>query len=159
MDAALRALLTGLVDYAGLFPPAKLDMAAAVRNHLEYRAGSDRYMLGRFICPAGRLGELGAGLDAASGGGSGEPLDLSVILRGDALGDDLVVLRDFAARSPVRCGAFEIRVSEATAGGIGEIAARATEAGFSGVPMFLEAGWPALSTQHLFRVANFCIQT
>ena len=52
MDAALRAFLTQLVDYAGLFPPAKLDMEPAVRNHLAYRTGPDRFVLGRFICPA-----------------------------------------------------------------------------------------------------------
>ena len=33
---ALRALLTGIVDYAGLFPPAALDMTTAVRNYASY---------------------------------------------------------------------------------------------------------------------------
>ena len=30
--SALRPLLSGIVDYAGLFPPAGLDMATAVRK-------------------------------------------------------------------------------------------------------------------------------
>lgn len=57
---ALRALLSGLVDYAGLFPPAKLDMEPAVANYGAYRRGPYRWMLGRFVVPLGRLDELAA---------------------------------------------------------------------------------------------------
>jgi hypothetical protein len=35
----LRSLLTGLIDYAGLFPPAGLPMDAAVRNYDSYVRG------------------------------------------------------------------------------------------------------------------------
>ncbi len=55
---SLRALLTGVVDYAGLFPPAALALDASIRNYARYLDDADRWMLGRFICPAGRLGEL-----------------------------------------------------------------------------------------------------
>jgi hypothetical protein len=58
MKDSLRALLTGLIDYAGLFPPAKLPLGEAVVNHLTYRRGEDAWMLGRFILPAARLTEL-----------------------------------------------------------------------------------------------------
>ena len=37
--SAIRALLTESIDYAGLFPPAGLDMASAVENYARYRAG------------------------------------------------------------------------------------------------------------------------
>ena len=43
---ALTALLSGLVDYAGLFPPARLDMPAAVRAYAGYRQGPHARMLG-----------------------------------------------------------------------------------------------------------------
>lgn len=56
--AALRALLSEIVDYAGLFPPAALDMRAAVGNYARYRASEDAWALGRFITPAARLDEL-----------------------------------------------------------------------------------------------------
>ena len=59
MLAGPRAFLAGLVDYAGLFPPAALDLAPAARNFATYRGGADAWMLGRFIVPAGRLDELG----------------------------------------------------------------------------------------------------
>ncbi|MFO0873288.1 MAG: hypothetical protein U0575_04880 [Phycisphaerales bacterium] len=55
---SLRTLLSGIVDYAGLFPPARLDMAATVRNFAEYRAGPDAWMLGRLVVPVGRLDEF-----------------------------------------------------------------------------------------------------
>ena len=54
---ALRSLLSGLIDYAGLFPPAGLGMAEAVRNYDTYVRGDHAWMLGRFIVPAARLGE------------------------------------------------------------------------------------------------------
>lgn len=59
---AREALLQGLVDYAGLFPPAAESMPVAVRAYAAYRQGPDAWMLGRFIVPAVRLGELEAAL-------------------------------------------------------------------------------------------------
>jgi hypothetical protein len=56
---SLRALTNGLIDYAGLFPPAGLEMAEAVANYSAYLAGRDSSMLGRFIVPAARLEEFG----------------------------------------------------------------------------------------------------
>ena len=38
-DTALQALLESLIDYAGLFPPAGLDMATAVANYAGYKDG------------------------------------------------------------------------------------------------------------------------
>ena len=55
---ALHALLDGLIDYAGLFPPAKLPMGDAVRNYAAYLRSEHEWMLGRFICPVSRLEEF-----------------------------------------------------------------------------------------------------
>jgi hypothetical protein len=60
MSPSLRALLTGIVDYAGLFPPAKLPLEQAQPNYAQYRQSADQWMLGRFILPAARLAELAA---------------------------------------------------------------------------------------------------
>jgi hypothetical protein len=49
---ALAELLRGLIDYAGLFPPASLDLPAATRNYAAYRKGPHAWMLGRFVIPA-----------------------------------------------------------------------------------------------------------
>ena len=56
--ASLRAFFSGIIDYAGLFPPAKLDMSAAVRAYAEQIAGGDSDLLGRFVVPAHRLADL-----------------------------------------------------------------------------------------------------
>jgi hypothetical protein len=58
--ASLRALLTGLIDYAGLFPPASLDLETSARHYVDYVAGPDRWILRSFVCPATRLRELRA---------------------------------------------------------------------------------------------------
>jgi hypothetical protein len=58
MSASLRALLTGVIDYAGMFPPAKLPMEEATRNYARYRQEPESWMLGRFLCPTSRLAEL-----------------------------------------------------------------------------------------------------
>lgn len=57
-SAALRAAFGGLIDYAGLFPPAKLGMEAAVAEYAAARGGPHAWMLGRFIVPELRIAEL-----------------------------------------------------------------------------------------------------
>lgn len=58
--SAITSLLDSLVDYAGLFPPAKLPMGEAVRNHARYLAGPQRTMLGRFVLPLAQLADFEA---------------------------------------------------------------------------------------------------
>jgi hypothetical protein len=101
---ALQSLLTRLIDYAGLFPPAGLGMDAAVRNYGSYVDGEHAWMLGRFIVPAARLEEyaeaLGnAGIDASTWG-------LSVL----ATADDAEVIARFNSGT-----------DESGAGGFGNI--------------------------------------
>ena len=64
MSAALRALLDHVVDYAGLYPPASLDVLTAARNYVAYRASEDRWMLGRFVVGVAKLPELRATIRA-----------------------------------------------------------------------------------------------
>lgn len=58
MPDARRTLLTRLIDDAGLFPPANLSMADALKGHLAARSGEVSWILGRFLCPSSRLDEL-----------------------------------------------------------------------------------------------------
>lgn len=60
VPASLRVLLRGVVDYAGLFPPAGLGMAAAVQEYARHRGDPSAWMLGRFVLPAARLDEFEA---------------------------------------------------------------------------------------------------
>lgn len=53
--APVRALLTALVDYAGLFPPASLPLEQTIDDFNDYRQGSYSWVLGRFVVPASQL--------------------------------------------------------------------------------------------------------
>jgi hypothetical protein len=79
MPPSVKALLSSIVDYAGLFPPAKLGMGEAMANYARYQTTPYSWMLGRFVVPASRLNELEELLPTF-------PLkhwSLSVILSGD----------------------------------------------------------------------------
>ncbi len=58
MIRTIETLMTGLIDYAGLFPPSKLPMETAVENYAKYLRGEHERFLSRFICTATRLEEL-----------------------------------------------------------------------------------------------------
>lgn len=76
--------MRGLVDYAGLFPPASEDMRTAVENYAAYRASADRAALGRFIVPLARLGEFeSAAREPMRRGDASEPWRLSVLVGED----------------------------------------------------------------------------
>lgn len=112
LPEAAKALTKGLIDYAGLFPPAKLDMAPAVENFARYLRSAEAPMLGRFVCPAARLGEvtragqmLMPGTFATSGypemAGDGEPWRISAIVPHDSatpLAESLEHIREFNHR-------------------------------------------------------------
>jgi hypothetical protein len=57
---SLQTLLAGLIDYAGLFPPAALSMEQAIANYRRYRDGEHAWMLGRFVVPAARAADVPA---------------------------------------------------------------------------------------------------
>jgi hypothetical protein len=81
----LRQFLTGFIDYAGLFPPAELSMAEAVRSYAEYRKGPDNEFLGRFVVPASRLDEFSReAVQFLERGDGSVPWCLSVLVDGDA---------------------------------------------------------------------------
>ena len=60
--ASLRALLAHAIDYAGLFPPANLELEAALRNYAEYLRSADTWMLGPFILPVAEFDAAARGL-------------------------------------------------------------------------------------------------
>jgi hypothetical protein len=53
-----RAFFSGLVDYAGLFPPAGLDLIEAVGNYRTYLDRPERWILSRFIATAAHVEQL-----------------------------------------------------------------------------------------------------
>lgn len=55
---SLQFLLSELVDYAGLFPPAALSLPSVVENYRDYLASDRNWMLGRLVLPLGKLSEF-----------------------------------------------------------------------------------------------------
>jgi hypothetical protein len=99
---AVETLLAGLIDYAGLYPPASLDMRTAVANYLRYREGKHRAALGRFIVSADRIGELRSAAGDAFAG-----MRLSAIIPTDVDAEVVEELLD-GCKDP----AFECKVGE-----------------------------------------------
>jgi hypothetical protein len=56
--SATGRLLAGMIDYAGLYPPAGLDMHTAVKNYLRYKSGHYAWALGRFVVDVKRVDEF-----------------------------------------------------------------------------------------------------
>jgi hypothetical protein len=77
MTGSLLTLLDQSLDYAGLFPPASLPMAQATATFGHERQGTASILMGRFVCPITRLGELS---DAAHT--QARQLRVAAILRG-----------------------------------------------------------------------------
>jgi hypothetical protein len=100
MRESLQTLLAGVIDYAGLFPPAMLLLDQAMRNYAAYRATPEAWMLGRFICPTWRLAELAPFHDELFV--HGHPFVFAVLGRGGSTRDEFLAhlgndLRDIAA--------------------------------------------------------------
>lgn len=93
VPASARALLSGIVDYAGLFPPAALPMEDATAEYAAWRRSPEAWMLGRFVVPAGRLADFARAADGLlPDGGAGAPWRLCALLGPDARGDSARVV-------------------------------------------------------------------
>ncbi|HYU48053.1 MAG TPA: hypothetical protein VEK84_17960 [Terriglobales bacterium] len=93
----VEVLLSRLIDYAGLFPPAGLDMLSAVTNYDGYLRSEYRWMLGRFIVLVSRLSELEEALGRLPMADS-KPWCLSVLLSADP-NADVARIVEFNART------------------------------------------------------------
>jgi len=107
--AAAQVLLAGLIDYAGLFPPASLEMTPCVSKYAHYLGSPERWALGRFVLPVARLDEfLNAQENAAT-----DPWKLSGIVSANII-DDLAAVDEFNRKSPgAVIDTVELRVGDA----------------------------------------------
>ena len=118
------ALLSELIDYAGLFPPAGEDMKTAVQNYAEYSRGPDRAALGKFIVPFARLEELeDAAADLFPRTRSSQPWPISVLVADDVRhAADSIAKFNARHSAQARRGLATIEVVELKASTIEEIA-------------------------------------
>jgi len=119
--SAIQVLLHHSIDYAGLFPPAELDMGTALENYARYSDGPAAWALGRFIIPAARLAELEHELRRVPGPPVNRPWRLAALLGADANSD--VQLLDAFNRRHMEAGividTVEVKATSET--GVGEI--------------------------------------
>jgi hypothetical protein len=113
----LRAGLAGLVDYAGLFPPASLDLPSVVTRFAAYAGSNERWMLGRLIVPLQQLDAL-ASLAREWPGPASPDWTLSVIVPAEMPPDEVgaVVGRfdDAHHEHGIAIGALEVAASTAS---------------------------------------------
>jgi hypothetical protein len=109
----IRAFLAGLVDYAGLFPPAGLPLDRAAANYAEYARGARGWALGRFVLPASRLAEFETAAKPLKRGDQEKAWRLSA-LSGPELAKDVEAILDFNRRNAagVAVDTVEIKVRE-----------------------------------------------
>lgn len=115
---SLRVLLASAIDYAGLFPPASLDMTSAVWNYGSYRQSEDAWALGRFIVPVSRLSELERATEKLANRGA-SPWHLSA-LAGASPKNDISSIIDFTSRE--KATGMVIDAVELKASSVSEIA-------------------------------------
>ena len=150
---ALRTLLDGIVDYAGLFPPAGLAMAPAARRYAADRVGDARWMLARFVVPVARLEEFEAAAGAllptnAEPPDTPEPWPLSALVGAD-VDADLRRVVAFNARhaAGAEAGRAVIDALEVKCGAPEDVARLADahrRAGLAGVAaLYVELPWGA----------------
>ena len=101
--------MDGLIDYAGLFPPASLDLTSALDEYGAYLPSADSWMLGRFIIPVvdlSKLPILSAAWRFSVLGRSGK--DADEFLRN--LEVDLADVQAFRQTQPATADIFEVRL-------------------------------------------------
>jgi hypothetical protein len=117
MRVSTERLLAGAIDYAGIFPPARLDLAKALDHYLDYSRGPERAVVDRFVCSTSRLGDLASLINerkltdalevAAVGAGGTDRASWESSLENDAK-----AMNDFLNATGDACdiGVFEIRI-------------------------------------------------
>lgn len=116
---ARTVLLSRFIDDAALFPPARLDMAAALEGHARHRTSAHSWMVARFVCPASKLDQFH----------SDQPIPFSVVLDGGL--DDLP--------RAVGAGAVEIKLPpDDLERAAADLSASLGETGLGGVEAFAE---------------------
>ncbi len=116
----LRELLTNLIDYAGLFPPASLPLDKAYKQFTGYINESDEWILSKFICPAKQLSSLAELIKTDEN--NSRPFSISVLGRSGAnieefikgTNDDLLQIINFSkeTENKFHTDAFEVRLPE-----------------------------------------------
>jgi len=129
---ATPALFTGLLDDAGLFPPAALPPPEALRAHLAHRSSWYAPLVGPFVCPSTGLVALAGLLES--------PIAVSVVV--PAGPDGLAGALEAAVAPGISLAALEVPLGppEVAAVAAARLAAEVAAAS-PAVPVFAEVAW------------------
>lgn len=168
--AGLKNFTASLIDYAGLFPPASLELPQAFHNFVYYLQGSYKRMLGKFIIPSAKLSQLTGLMDSmvikdkvslsvlGSSGNNTEELQKNLQADMKHITDFLNASGNFAS-----VDAFELRLPKDavndndinfTAELLGKISAGIEAAAGKKIPVFYEISLTANYEQEIIKAAE-----
>jgi hypothetical protein len=157
MHASARAFFEHLIDYAGMFPPAKLPMAEALQNYTRIAAGPDAWMLGRFVCRTPHLGELASLVQSS---GATAPLPVIALGQGVTAGPeyktDFEHIEAFRENRALVVDIFETPVPrDVTPGDLSDVSHRVSvaERGVVRLPTFLEIPMSSVWERDIYRIS------
>jgi hypothetical protein len=118
---ARTAALGGLIDYAGLFPPASLSVPDALDEYRRVRHSNDRWVMGRFLCRASHLEQLAAAATSTFTRGEA-PWEVGVIFDASPGASAAMSVEFQQEMAPVmRIAAAEAKLHEATTDAAGVV--------------------------------------
>ncbi len=111
--SAVQAFLGRILEYAGLFPPAELEMESALRNYQSYAQTDEFWLLGGFVLPANRLKEFAVAFERVWGTEQERPWTLKVVCAGETA-EDVRAIEEFQ-QGAVFIGSLETKAADARA--------------------------------------------
>lgn len=158
MNTAFNTFHHGLIDYAGLFPPAELSLSAAMSAFHDYFESEDAWMLGSFVLPATYLPALEIILGRLT---LDRPMSFSILPRPLAtvddvektLGEDLCQAYGLADRYPslFHVESFELKLPTIVDSAvlIEKVVGAVHEEGFPGRKIYFECEFTKLTDEVL----------
>lgn len=109
---SVRSLLTGVIDYAGLFPPTQISMSEAVLKYATYKHSNYSWLLGRFVLPAALLDDFYENAANFVSKGIGDPWRLAVVA-GEDIYETIKIVAEFNRKNApeIECDVIEARAS------------------------------------------------
>ncbi len=133
VESAVRSLLESAVDYAGMFPPAKLTLTEAASQYASAHAGMHSWLLGRFLLPLARLEDFGDVVEASLPARGSSVWPVGVIATDDRLGQ-LDAIQRFNERWTGSLSVEAVEVAPLSRSRVGEVAGQVPE----GVDVYFE---------------------
>lgn len=145
MNPLLGQLLDGVIDYAGLFPPAQLGLDDAFAEFQALPA-DESWMVDLFVCPSNKLAELDAlarrnGIDGLTVSVIGNPVEST----DKALASIERDIQRMEGCANLEFGAYEVKISHHGEGGVSRSLRSLDRSGVLDLTddVYVELGWPS----------------